>query len=40
MKSWSVTEEQQTLRMGEEGKGEMHCQSHGQRRWQRRGLKK
>lgn len=29
MESWNVTEEQQTLGMGEEGKGEMHCQSHG-----------
>lgn len=29
MKNWAVTEEQQSLRMGEEGKGEMHCLSHG-----------
>lgn len=29
MKIWAVTEEQQTLRIGEEGKGEMSSQSHG-----------
>lgn len=28
MKIWAVTEEQQTLRKGKEGKGEMHTQGH------------
>lgn len=29
MKSWAVTEEEQMFRKGEEGKGEMHHQTHG-----------